>query len=646
MLGDNAERSKNPLKKAIRRRNTKNVQFGQPTYVEASDHEYSSEEEDGTDSIVNGGMTNGHGTQTSHEQQTALTNGVDDLSETDPTSPTRDAHSFEEEPLNSPKLVDQTEAAPLKSRKGTPRNTDSWLSEESGQSGQTRKLTITPKLLRDDSTGLVRTAEVANTSFDSLEKTISPSDKPKEEKKKKEKKSGMLSGLFKSSKKKAKEEEKAKKKEFVSEGDVERVSVDTARHSTASLPLGDPVAKSKEVQRKASQQKKGKLTKVAPGQSNLADDKALDASGTPDSSFVAELEGSQVAYEAPTGLEEQIAPVSSQRGEQMQRVGSKGKTKKAKTRQALDDFDEDEDDVEDAGDLDSSHIAEDDDVDESVLSTVSSAPTFMHGTEAVHIPMQQMEFDSSDEELRPDEDESEEARGTSSTPPSLMEAPHEMEHKRVEPEESLKQEEHALRHVEPVHQQVEPMLRQAEPVHQQTEPTLEHREPPPTTTNVHSVAPVDYRQMEQERAEDEDATPTPSKPQSPTLPNHGPHSVPFVSHTPPPPEEPMMRDPHRQDSKSSTISSRNHLSPSPASSNTTWSDAGLKAWLDGDNDVRDMLVIIHDKSNVKPVDRSHPLMAGLFAEESKTLQGLSDELDGLLKGYLQRGTNIPAQTQA
>ena len=107
-----------------------------------------------------------------------------------------------------------------------------------------------------------------------------------------------------------------------------------------------------------------------------------------------------------------------------------------------------------------------------------------------------------------------------------------------------------------------------------------------------------------------------------------------------------MRDPHRQDSKSSTISSRNHLSPSPASSNTTWSDAGLKAWLDGDNDVRDMLVIIHDKSNVKPVDRSHPLMAGLFAEESKTLQGLSDELDGLLKGYLQRGTNIPAQTQA
>ena len=45
MLGDNAEKTKNPLKKAIRRRNTKTVQFSAPTYVEASDYESSSEEE-------------------------------------------------------------------------------------------------------------------------------------------------------------------------------------------------------------------------------------------------------------------------------------------------------------------------------------------------------------------------------------------------------------------------------------------------------------------------------------------------------------------------------------------------------------------------------------------------------------------------
>ena len=46
MLGDNPEKSKNPLKKAMRRRNAKTVQFTAPTYVEASDNDYSTEEEE------------------------------------------------------------------------------------------------------------------------------------------------------------------------------------------------------------------------------------------------------------------------------------------------------------------------------------------------------------------------------------------------------------------------------------------------------------------------------------------------------------------------------------------------------------------------------------------------------------------------
>ena len=46
MLGDNPERSKNPLKKAMRRRNAKTVQFAAPQYFEASNIEYSTEEED------------------------------------------------------------------------------------------------------------------------------------------------------------------------------------------------------------------------------------------------------------------------------------------------------------------------------------------------------------------------------------------------------------------------------------------------------------------------------------------------------------------------------------------------------------------------------------------------------------------------
>lgn len=47
MLGDNPEKSRNPLKKAMRRRTTKTVQFAAPTYVEASDYDYSTEDEEG-----------------------------------------------------------------------------------------------------------------------------------------------------------------------------------------------------------------------------------------------------------------------------------------------------------------------------------------------------------------------------------------------------------------------------------------------------------------------------------------------------------------------------------------------------------------------------------------------------------------------
>lgn len=56
MLGDNSEKSKNPLKKAMRRRNAKNVTFTAPTYIEASDIDWSTEDEiDDGDSLIDAG---------------------------------------------------------------------------------------------------------------------------------------------------------------------------------------------------------------------------------------------------------------------------------------------------------------------------------------------------------------------------------------------------------------------------------------------------------------------------------------------------------------------------------------------------------------------------------------------------------------
>lgn len=51
MLGDNAEKSKNPLKKAMRRRNAKTVTFTSPTYFDAPEVDYSTEEEEDEDNF-------------------------------------------------------------------------------------------------------------------------------------------------------------------------------------------------------------------------------------------------------------------------------------------------------------------------------------------------------------------------------------------------------------------------------------------------------------------------------------------------------------------------------------------------------------------------------------------------------------------
>ena len=68
MLGDNPEKSKNPLKKAMRRRNAKTVQFAAPTYYDPSDREYSSEEEEGEEG-EEGNFIQGSEVQQDQDQQ-------------------------------------------------------------------------------------------------------------------------------------------------------------------------------------------------------------------------------------------------------------------------------------------------------------------------------------------------------------------------------------------------------------------------------------------------------------------------------------------------------------------------------------------------------------------------------------------------
>ena len=78
-----------------------------------------------------------------------------------------------------------------------------------------------------------------------------------------------------------------------------------------------------------------------------------------------------------------------------------------------------------------------------------------------------------------------------------------------------------------------------------------------------------------------------------------------------------------------------------STSTPTWSDASLRAYLEDDTDIRDLLVVVHDKSNVKPAPADHPIVKNLFKEENRKLGEISNRLDGLLGDFLARKSRLP-----
>ena len=620
MLSDNSEKSRNPLKKAMRRRNHKTVQFAAPTYVEASDYDYETEDEDNapseTATLVQAEEAQSNG---EHKDDEHIAEKRPSLEEAQRTSSSSSRASFDreqaattaaEEPQTSPKLVDKTEAAPLKSRKT--RNTDSFLKDDSIE---TRKISLTPGLLRDEAAGKSSTStdSTRNNSLENLVKQVSPPEplsKKDSKKEKKEKKGGMLSGLFKSKKK-----DKKSKEELVETSDGEKPSAEYARDSPKGSPLtsgrASPTQASSgmttptdnrgmEVQTR--QPSKGKLQKQPP-QNGSAATRELQPQEQKPSQYVAELQGSEAAVEmAATEPENLVSEDETQEKEEarpeMQRdasfrphlpgewisttsiapvqptstssgplspitnllkrddTGSEQKPVKAtksKQRMELDDFDSPNDEEgpnpfkeQEERAISAGDTENSERLSESPIEITHN--TFMHGTESIHIPTPS----PYDQEV---EEEDEEPESLTSSP-SIIEHP-------------------------------------AEPLE------------------------------ENDKQQDSDATPTgPRSPDSGDAQSQQPTSAPTRGLS--------------SDSNASSSSSATHLSPSSSVSQQTWSDSSLRAWLEDGSEVKDMMVMIHDKSGVVPVGDDHPMMAGLFTEQRKGVQDMMSQLDGLLGSYLQR----------
>ncbi|OAA57239.1 RING finger domain-containing protein [Cordyceps fumosorosea ARSEF 2679] len=68
----------------------------------------------------------------------------------------------------------------------------------------------------------------------------------------------------------------------------------------------------------------------------------------------------------------------------------------------------------------------------------------------------------------------------------------------------------------------------------------------------------------------------------------------------------------------------------------TWDDVKLRAFFDEGDHVRDLLAVVYDKSDAEPVGADHPAVSGLFREQNAKLAEITTQLDNLLGDWLAR----------
>lgn len=595
MLGDTAEKTKNPLKKAMRRRNAKTVQFGAPTYVEASDYDYSSDEEGGE---LFGGP---EPKQAQQQQQTAQKSeaeqedslqvqplklgGIKKVSSEESRTSSEDSKD-DDKSRTSDEMFDRPLDQKV-SRNGTLRNTDSFFKDENTE---TRKITLTPNLLRDDSSTSTTGSRERGPSLESLEKN-GFADKVKDDKKKKDKKSGMLSGLFKRKDKKDKD----------SKGDLDSVESDLKKaiekpeQTSPQASLAKPVEASPERQSDeqtrqtpSRQSSKGKLQKQQRARTDspiktksiLKTDSPMEASVDPEDAIDASENG--------------------QTGPSTMRIVSP-----------------DPDDAPEAQSSQQERVKSPE--SQSVMATISSKNPFRSNTtesaprpEKVHKAKERQPLD--------DFDSSEEESDDPFADPGARDRP--QEHTATEPVGRLSES--------PVHVSAA----DAQPAVRETALTRDQEsdaQQPPGLTGDNSSADTSSRVStpDLDAASPDTIVPTklnvaaPRSGTSPTLLSPNANLIPPPSRAAPVPLN---------------VNTSPSVSSAPVSAESTslpaWSDASLRSYLDDGSEIRDLLLMINDTTGVVPVGKDHPLMSGLFVEETKAAQSLSSELDRLLNGLM------------
>ncbi|KAL4809452.1 hypothetical protein BDV18DRAFT_80773 [Aspergillus unguis] len=517
MLGDNLEKSKNPLKKAMRRRNAKTVAFTSPTYIEASDVDYSTEEEDDDDDVS---FTDEYAREEYEQQEdrdedivveplrpkSQKDKGSEETPNTieeEPGSASPDKQRSSQEIFEQDDTISPTsELTVNRSRNGTLRNTDSFFKDDTVE---TKKISLTPNILRDESAS--NEPREPRISFEALDKINS--NEKKEDKKRKDKKPGMLSGLFK------RKDKKSKSGDDDGE-DLEKVSGELSRSSptpkTSSESVSSPEARPvKHV--------------TPPRQTSKLQKQQSEAASARETKESAEAPAQK---ERPT--REQSRPDQTIR------------------QVVLDEVEEI------AG---SSRPKPENNAPNTVrIPSPSKKPSSPTSPTSPISPMSPMSpIGANDRQIPP-------SQGTYSrsvtSPPQKFSGPQGPEYQ--------------TRFMEsPVN---------ASPVDRQRSPSV-----PGLTTDL------------------------PASDQAPS------------------PDSPPLSPAETADSRRAEAAQ--FEAPTP-----TWSDASLRSYLEDENELRDLYVIVYDNTNIPPAGPEHPITGNLFKHESKRLREMNSQLDSLLSDWV------------
>lgn len=618
MLGDQAEKAKNPIKTAMRRRKTKNVSFAAPTYVDYSDFDYDTEEEEAEGELL--AQQQQQQTQQQQQQaqqqqqqqvQTQASTGnqasdadrekVDDSAKVAPLKPraqksvqlVEPAKSDEQSAAAGGKLTGRTSEeifetngveGPKKKADGTVR--DSFFKDDTVE---TKKITLTPNLLRDDGTTRASSDSLDRAirqrpSFDKLEKELREDKKKGKDKKEKDKKGGFRS-LFsrKDKKQRGDDDEDSFGKRSMEAG--------TESGERASEDVGDPLGLESDgagVQRNTSKLQK-QQPRVEPSPSRKTGPVAREAGGG--------------GMDISTFLnEEKLKNVSNVPPASMRIV------------------DPDADLFEDDPDPELDEAVRSASMDDYKQKTSRQGPMRSQSADdkpsKTTVAKSRMQIEDSDSDEKSFED------SATQPAPSKEQAPVQPE-SRPQPQFQPQPEREPQPEPEPEpepQQQREQEQQQAKtqrPTLPGTFPdsymTVQSTESTSTITAEKATAPAQpSERLSESPVQVSPITPSESHPPALTGDNSSQedHSSPVSSPSPELIDREDISGAHRnQDS----------ITTSTSTTVSTWNDTSLRAFFDSGSDIRDLLVVVYDKNDVEPVGPDHPVAGALFKEQNAKL---------------------------